>query len=371
MPDARPYPFDRLRRFGRREARTLTAWARATPLAALSRGGEAAASWLGAPIVLRPGGPERGAEPPPDAAVPSALLLRGDGAPVGLLIDPTVAAALIERTLGGEGDVPAAAGPLGELERGVLAYALGRWLAAADIGWRVAAVFAHPAAALEACGEGPAEARGEARVRWPLELLVGETRGPASLWLPARPEGAVARRAPEWARRLPVAISAVAGHAVLPARELATLRNGDVILPDRLDVAPGEEGLRGEVELCASGAPLGVRATVSGGTITCGTASDPATSGPTKARGEERDVSDGDDELSKMGDTPVTLSLEVARFELPLAEAAALCPGEVLSTGRPLGGEVVLRAGDRVVATGELVDVDGEIGVRIRRASAG
>jgi flagellar motor switch protein FliM len=46
-------------------------------------------------------------------------------------------------------------------------------------------------------------------------------------------------------------------------------------------------------------------------------------------------------------------------------ELIELRPGAVIPAGRPLSGPVDLTVGGRVVARGELVDVEGEIGVRI------
>jgi len=69
--------------------------------------------------------------------------------------------------------------------------------------------------------------------------------------------------------------------------------------------------------------------------------------------------------LRAAGDAPVDVVVELARVALPLGELAALRPGEVLVTGRSLGERVTLRVGERILAQGELVDVDGEIGVRI------
>lgn len=71
------------------------------------------------------------------------------------------------------------------------------------------------------------------------------------------------------------------------------------------------------------------------------------------------------DMIETLGETPVTVNIEVARLELRLADLAALGVGEVLRTGRPLGAEVTLSVGERVIARGELVDVDGELGVQI------
>lgn len=70
-------------------------------------------------------------------------------------------------------------------------------------------------------------------------------------------------------------------------------------------------------------------------------------------------------DLAPVADAPLELSVEIARFTLPLGEIATLCRGEVLITGKPVGQRVTLRAASRAIAIGELVDVDGAIGVRI------
>ena len=58
--------------------------------------------------------------------------------------------------------------------------------------------------------------------------------------------------------------------------------------------------------------------------------------------------------------------VEVASVTLTAREWAKLGPGDVIETGVPLAEPVVLRVGGREVARGELVSVDGELGVRIR-----
>jgi type III secretion system YscQ/HrcQ family protein len=73
------------------------------------------------------------------------------------------------------------------------------------------------------------------------------------------------------------------------------------------------------------------------------------------------------DELSEVAEVPVEIAIELGRVELRVRELAALVPGRVLSARIPVGREVELRAGDRVLATGELVDIEGELGIRITR----
>lgn len=64
-------------------------------------------------------------------------------------------------------------------------------------------------------------------------------------------------------------------------------------------------------------------------------------------------------------DLPVALTVVVGEVELPAAAVLALAPGQTVALGRPVGGPVELRAGGRVVGRGELVVVDGDLGVRL------
>lgn len=66
-----------------------------------------------------------------------------------------------------------------------------------------------------------------------------------------------------------------------------------------------------------------------------------------------------------LANAPVELQIELARFTFPLARLAELEPGTIIRAHQPVGSVVRLRAQDKVVAVGELVDVDGEIGIRI------
>jgi len=62
---------------------------------------------------------------------------------------------------------------------------------------------------------------------------------------------------------------------------------------------------------------------------------------------------------------PIVLEVELARVELPVAELARLEPGSILTLPVDRRGLVTLRAGERAVARGELVDVEGAVGVRV------
>lgn len=70
-------------------------------------------------------------------------------------------------------------------------------------------------------------------------------------------------------------------------------------------------------------------------------------------------------------DAPLVVRIEVASVALSAREWADLKPGDILETRKPIGEHVVLRIAGREVARGELVSVDGELGVRIRSVQTG
>jgi flagellar motor switch/type III secretory pathway protein FliN len=68
-----------------------------------------------------------------------------------------------------------------------------------------------------------------------------------------------------------------------------------------------------------------------------------------------------------LGDVPVVVRIELGVATLKAREWSALRPGDVISAGGKLGAPVTLRVSGLAVAEGELVDLEGEVGVRIRR----
>jgi type III secretion system YscQ/HrcQ family protein len=71
------------------------------------------------------------------------------------------------------------------------------------------------------------------------------------------------------------------------------------------------------------------------------------------------------DVAALLADMPVEIVAEVGRVSLRGDEVAALAPGSVLRLGRVVGAPVALRVGEQLWAEGELVSVDGELGVRV------
>jgi flagellar motor switch/type III secretory pathway protein FliN len=90
--------------------------------------------------------------------------------------------------------------------------------------------------------------------------------------------------------------------------------------------------------------------------------------------GGAADMAKSDDKLtstltSAVLDAPVVVRVEIGAVSLTVREWTALNPGDVLELGRRVGDPVVLRIAGREVARGDLVDVEGETGVRIRELS--
>ena len=69
--------------------------------------------------------------------------------------------------------------------------------------------------------------------------------------------------------------------------------------------------------------------------------------------------------LDSLADAPVVVRVEIGVAELRAREWAELAPGDVVGLGRRVAEPVILRVAGREVARGELVDLDGEVGVRI------
>jgi flagellar motor switch/type III secretory pathway protein FliN len=69
--------------------------------------------------------------------------------------------------------------------------------------------------------------------------------------------------------------------------------------------------------------------------------------------------------IEAIGEVPLVVRVEVGEARMAAREWAELSPGDVVALGRRVGEAVVLRVGGIPVARGDLVDIDGEVGVRI------
>jgi type III secretion protein Q len=167
-----------------------------------------------------------------------------------------------------------------------------------------------------------------------LEVRLGDDRGRGQLRVPAAAIRALASMEP--ARPVDgVAVEASwrEGAVTLAPDELAALACGDVLLLD--------EG------------PRRAQLVLPGGLTIAGTAEQDA------FHVEEIRMTEAQAAF------PITLTVEIARVTLTLGELARTEPGATLALGARKDGAVVLRAGEHPVARGQLVEVEGALGVRI------
>ena len=70
-------------------------------------------------------------------------------------------------------------------------------------------------------------------------------------------------------------------------------------------------------------------------------------------------------------DTPVVVRVELGAISMSAREWAQLGPGDVIETAQRIAEPVVLRIAGREVGRGELVNVEGQVGVRIQKLYEG
>jgi len=162
---------------------------------------------------------------------------------------------------------------------------------------------------------------------------------------------------------LPIAVPVVAGWSVAERAALADFVPGNAWFPGD----GGWLGAAGEgpIALAAPGHDWGIAATLSrdgkivlrGGSVQLLPDEGALMSEPAKPEASLTDA---------VLDSPVVVRVEVGAVSLTAREWAELGPGDVIETGRRIAEPVVLRVAGREVARGELVNLEGELGVRIR-----
>jgi hypothetical protein len=169
-----------------------------------------------------------------------------------------------------------------------------------------------------------------------LELRAGRVRGRARLLLPPAAVSALAGP-PELREPLlafPIFASLRGGTAPLLPEELRALAPGDVVLAD-----PPPEGRH--------------RLVFPGGFTAVGTVSD----GSFFLEATTMETS--------LAQLPILLDVELARVPLTMSDLARLTPGSTLPVQLDRRGLVTLRVGERPLGRGELVEIDGAVGVRV------
>jgi flagellar motor switch/type III secretory pathway protein FliN len=174
----------------------------------------------------------------------------------------------------------------------------------------------------------------------------------------------------------PVSVPLVAAESTATGREISELCRGDVWMPgagwfsgaDSIELPDMRSTLRRAV-LAAPSSERGVAVGGSddGKIVLVGTAIALARDvQSSKASSDESNMGGQNEDLNQVVlDSPVVVRVEVGTVTLTAREWAALRPGDVIEMGVDLMEPVVLRVAGNLVARGELVNVDGELGVKI------
>jgi flagellar motor switch/type III secretory pathway protein FliN len=288
----------------------------------------ALASWLGASGAIGRrtaalvGGPvtARGIAPATSAAFAARCELRVRGVSIEVRGGNAGVRAIAQRVLGGPNEL-AAPRPLGAVEHAIWALA-------------VAAAVEDLAIAGEvfAC-EAPVVVDDPIALAIDVELagspFTVELVMPRSLQLRATPP-----RVPAWAERAVVAGCVVLGRCTIDRMLVTKLAIRSVITLDRT------------CELVLLGGSLGLRAIPPGEVV-----AEVATGYVGRS-------------MSLPDDSRVELTVGLSTTQ-SLRQVLELSVGHVVALGRPLAGPFEIRAAGNLVGKGELVDVDGELGVRI------
>jgi flagellar motor switch/type III secretory pathway protein FliN len=163
---------------------------------------------------------------------------------------------------------------------------------------------------------------------------------------------------------LPVVVAASAGAAF----EVASLAVGDVWIPGDWPLARSAGGAwAGPVTIAAPSLEVGARATLGddGRIVLGGGVEDLAWTPPAREGEAMTEANDTDVLVEAVGEVPVVVRVEIGVAEMRARDWAAIAPGDVITLRRRIAEPVVLRVGGIEMARGELVDIEGDVGVRV------
>jgi hypothetical protein len=278
---------------------------------------------------------------------------------IGLGIEPPMAHAIVDRLLGH--DRPAAEGRLQvtPVEWGILAFVLARGLERLE---RMPGSFGPWDLTLDRVGPEPFDPSDlGAMVTWRWRLKLGEASAPLRLWLPESLLEGWLEEGPS----LPVGDAqtgewvAEAGTIAMP-RGLSRLKPGSLLLIEGSPLSGVPESPEGPIELVLERS--GERSAFLARAVPGSRAGRLVLQSTLRRRDSTLGAG-----ACPSDDSPTTLTVELGRIGLPSDLLAHLGPDDELDLARLAREYVTLSHGGRVVARGELVPVDTELGVRVLR----
>ncbi len=321
--------------------------------------------------------------PSPPTLVPAAKLRDGlrderwavvfvapDVGVCALLVDRPFAALLADRALGPESDSTAASDArptLTPLREGALAL----------IASRCARAWFAPAAAPVVRGvtdrfhDALAAIGASELASWTWRATVGHDAGEVTLLVDAR---CVARVAPapsgaddvEVDTNLVIACDVVLARSCVSGIDLITLAPGDVIALEGALAFDEHDRVRGDIVMAAGEIDIPLHCANDRATLAA-----PGRIRERSGRSEDtmstKPVDDGAEAMRTevVSSLPVEVEIVAGQGTYAVGEIRAWRVGEVVALPTPIGGPVLVRAGGRPIARGELCDVDGDVGVRI------
>ncbi|GAB2734869.1 SctQ family type III secretion system cytoplasmic ring protein BscQ [Melaminivora jejuensis] len=189
--------------------------------------------------------------------------------------------------------------------------------------------------------------------------------------------GLLARRPPRpgpAAGDMPLLLRAELGESRLTLQELHSLDLGDVVLLQASFIgaqrslwlsADGRAGVH--VQLPEPAQPATPFLTV----VHPWSATMSAPNPPGNPSGNPSHPGSADQAAAPLQELPVRLSFDVGELSLTLAQLQALQPGQVLQLGHPLSAGVHIRANGVLLGEGDLVEIDGQLGVAVRSLVGG
>lgn len=401
--DVSPYPYPALERVPRAllHAQRLikpwlrgrAAWPASGPMATLelllheALGLDVEASWEGASAL-----PDLAQDAQPLSSPARAALVRvGERSAALLLVDLRLGLVALDAAFGREALAERALRPLSPLEEGLLDALIARTIArlsdATGAPLAVQRLDVNPSAVLRRFGRAKRPPSALA-VRLTTRDVTGHVRlildmSELATLAPHTPPPHSARtlgRCVACCGSAPVAVTLRLGRATLAPSALVRLTPGAVV------VGLGVTSERGRLTaaLVAGDAPLWrVRLDVNAPdaptrlgrpapphtrpTLTRGRLMSTQHNAARRATPKDAPARLSDDDAQRLAPVPVEVTFELGRAAIPLKTLAALQQGDVVPMQAPLRQPVALVVGQRVWAEGELVDIDGELGVRITR----
>jgi type III secretion system YscQ/HrcQ family protein len=184
---------------------------------------------------------------------------------------------------------------------------------------------------------------------------------------------------PEPRTALPITLPLLVARCVLSVDDYGSLCVGDVVVPDESNALDWLKAVLGGAPiaekvgalLCSPGATRALVLSARGGKLCLAGETNMSYDGPVASKqaagSESRQGSQDAPAADVVMDAPVVVHLELGGVTLSAQSWLGLRVGDVVCSDLPVGRPVTLRVADRAVAEGELVSVDGQVGVRIQR----